>query len=72
MMNNPVHIADACEAIISIDHYMVGLVVKLTFEEKCQAEQVLIWRQNREETNSEPWKRLDKALNYLGDIKVPI
>lgn len=41
-----IQLADAYEAVARTNHYMVGVVEKVTFDELCEAEQELIHRQN--------------------------
>jgi len=61
-------LADAYLLVSEADHYMVGIVEKVTHDEMDAAEQVLIARQNDMPswaTASAQYRALDRALDLL-------
>lgn len=57
-------LADAYELIAQANHYMVGLVEGVTDDERDEAEQVLVERQNNI-PRGRRWRRLEFALDLL-------
>ncbi len=64
-MTRAEQLAAAYEAIAGVNHYMVGLVEKVTADERDDAEQALITRQNQQVEGSELWTVLELALDLL-------
>lgn len=58
-------LANAMCCIAACNHYMVGLVEKVTIDEMNEAEQHIIERQNKARQDGEPWKVYDLALDML-------
>jgi hypothetical protein len=59
-------LADAYEAVARANHYMVGIVEPCTADERDEAEQVLITRQNAlPQHRGRAHKRLDLALDLI-------
>ncbi len=69
MATRPEDLANAYEAIAGVNHYMVGLVdPRITADERDEAEQILIARQNElkpSDAGSPEWDRLELALDLL-------
>lgn len=62
-------LADAMLAIAKADHYMIGLVETVTWEEAVEAEQVLIKAQNAMVvTDSHEHKRYDLAIDLIEQV----
>lgn len=64
-MTRSEQLADAYEAVARVNHYMVGIVEVVTYDELSDAEQILITRQNDTATKSASFKRIDLALDLI-------
>lgn len=62
-------LAEAMLAIARVNHYMVGLVEPVTYDELTGAQQVLIDQQNAQPEGSEVWQQCDLALDLLEDME---
>ena len=64
-MERPEQLAGAYRAMAQADHYMVGIVEKVTADERDDAEQFLISWQNNQPEHSQEWRHLELALDCL-------
>jgi hypothetical protein len=64
-MERPEQLACAYRAVAQANHYMVGIVEKVTADERDDAEQFLIRWQNDQPEDSPEWKHLELALDCL-------
>jgi hypothetical protein len=61
-------LACAYQAVASANHYMIGIIEKVTENERDEAEQILISKQNCISVEDSPeWKVLDLALDILAE-----
>lgn len=61
----PEQLADAYLSIAQANHYMVGLVERVTVDERDEAEQILITWQNAGPQSGAKYRQLNLALDVL-------
>lgn len=68
-MTRAEQLANAIVEVTKIDHYMIGIVEKFTYDELHDATQMLIERQNYLVVENSPeWFELDRALDYAEQL----